>query len=205
MTASEWGETLVGFVIPTAVVIWGILILWRWSRPGIKQPGGWVGGIIEFVLTCVFVILIILAWELFKTWKRQVHSPLPPRTAQSERHRKILDDRGKGFYFAEDRTGASGVREYIPMGCPEGSVRTAIAPTPSGRLNGNPGTTAPPSSAALLQLAGRSVTCTYTTPLNGLIFPSATRSVPIGVPPPTISAAWSEPCTGSNRQPKSPA
>jgi hypothetical protein len=33
---------------------------------------------------------------------------------------------------------------------------TAMAPVPSGRLKGNPGTTVPPSSLTFLQLAGRS-------------------------------------------------
>jgi hypothetical protein len=158
LTASEWAESLVGFVIPTAVVLWGILILWRWSRPGIKQPGGWVGGVIEFVLTCVFVILVILAWELFKTWRRQVPGPLPPRTA--ELRLVTSERRAKGPYLAGDRDRASGVGEYIPRGCPDGSPSSAIAPTPSGRLNGKPGTTVPPNSVAFLQLAVMSATWT---------------------------------------------
>lgn len=51
--------------------------------------------------------------------------------------------------------------------------------------------------------AGRSSGYSMTTPLNVLIFPSATRMVPTGVPPAMISAAWSVPCTGANCQSKS--
>ena len=94
MTASEWGETLVGFVIPTAAVVWGIWTLWRWSSPGIKRPSVFATGVIEFVLTCVLVVLIILGWELFKTWRRQAHGQMSPRVAVSELRFVIRDERG---------------------------------------------------------------------------------------------------------------
>jgi hypothetical protein len=69
-------------------------------------------------------------------------------------------------------------------------------------LKGNPGTTIPPSSVAFLQLARMSLTWTWTTPLNPLILPSARRSVPIAVPPETISTARSVPWSGVNCQSK---
>src|SRR5215470_15181440 len=135
VTASEWGETLIGFVIPTGAVIWGILILWRWSSPETRRPSAFAGGVIEFVLTCVLVVLIILGWELFKTWRRQVHAPLPPRTAENALQ-VTLGERAEACYLDEDRAGADGVREYTPRGWPDGSVKTAMGPAPSGRLNG---------------------------------------------------------------------
>ena len=49
--------------------------------------------------------------------------------------------------------GAIGVLEYIPKGCPEGSLTSPMAPVPFGRLKGNPGTSVPPSSVAFLQLS----------------------------------------------------
>jgi hypothetical protein len=150
----------VGFVIPTAAVVWGIWTLWRWSSPGGKRPAVFATGIIEFVLICVLVVLIILGWELFKTWRRQAHGQLSPRTAKSELRPVIRDRRARASYLAGECAGGRGVREYRPSGCPDGSARTAIAPTPSGRLNGKPGTTFPPSSVALLQAAIMSDTWT---------------------------------------------
>ena len=58
-------------------------------------------------------------------------------------------------YFA---AAGSGVREYIPIGCPAGSATRAIAPLSSFRLNGNPGGIVPPSSFAFAQLADMSLT-----------------------------------------------
>jgi hypothetical protein len=57
-----------------------------------------------------------------------------------------------------DAAGGRGVLEYRPTGWPDGSRTRAMAPRPSGRLKGNPGGMVPPSSFALAQLAGRSVT-----------------------------------------------
>src|SRR5215470_13915201 len=47
--------------------------------------------------------------------------------------------------------GARRVLEYIPTGCPAGSLTRPMAPVPFGRLKGNPGASVPPSSFALLQ------------------------------------------------------
>jgi hypothetical protein len=49
--------------------------------------------------------------------------------------------------------GGSGVLEYIPTGCPAGSLTSPMAPAPFGRSKGNPGTSVPPSSLAFLQLS----------------------------------------------------
>jgi hypothetical protein len=78
VTAGEWAEAIVGFVIPTAAVVWGIWILWHWYRPGARmQAGGLVAGVVGFVLTCVLVILIITGWELFKTWRPSARRARP--------------------------------------------------------------------------------------------------------------------------------
>ncbi len=70
MSTARWLEVVVGFVVPTAAVIWGVWILWRGFRPGgFRRPSGWLAGVIGFLLTCVLVILIVLAWELFKVWR----------------------------------------------------------------------------------------------------------------------------------------
>lgn len=70
MTAGQWVEALVGFVLPTAVVLWVVWMLWEWFRPAMKQPTGLSAGTIGFVLICVLVVVIVLAWEMFKTWRR---------------------------------------------------------------------------------------------------------------------------------------
>ncbi len=75
MTAARWFEVAIGFVIPTATVVWILWSLWRWFNPGaIRPPERFLAGITEFLLLCVFVILVILAWELFKTWRQPTHS-----------------------------------------------------------------------------------------------------------------------------------
>jgi hypothetical protein len=77
MSTGEWFEAVVGFVIPTAAVVWGVWILWHWYRPGAtRQSGGLVAGVVGFVLTCVLVMLIILGWELFKTWRHPARPPV---------------------------------------------------------------------------------------------------------------------------------
>jgi len=82
MTAGTWFEVGIGFVLPTAALIWVLLKLWRWFSPGaIRRPEGFLTGIAEFLLVCVFVILVVLAWELFKTWRQprpsaELHAPL---------------------------------------------------------------------------------------------------------------------------------
>ena len=63
-------------------------------------------------------------------------------------------------HLVGDGAGGSGVLEYRPTGWPAGSTTRPMAPVPSGRLKGNPGTTVPPSSFAFLQLAWISVTWT---------------------------------------------
>ena len=80
MTASEWIETLVGFVIPTAVVIWGVYTLWDSVRPG-RLPAGWVGGVVGFVLVCVLVVLVVLGWEVFKAWRQPLRAMRPAAAA----------------------------------------------------------------------------------------------------------------------------
>jgi predicted PurR-regulated permease PerM len=45
-------------------------MVWRWIRPDFKQASRIVPGVVEFVLVCVLVILILLGWEMFKTWRR---------------------------------------------------------------------------------------------------------------------------------------
>jgi hypothetical protein len=77
VTAGQWAEAFVGFVIPTATVVWGIWILWRSYRPRM-QPGGFVPGVVGFVLTCLLVILIVTGWELFKTWRPSARRARPP-------------------------------------------------------------------------------------------------------------------------------
>ena len=75
MTAGRWFEVGIGFVVPTAALIWILWKLFRWYSPGaMRQPEGFAVGVAEFLLVCVFVILIILAWELFKTWRQPQHS-----------------------------------------------------------------------------------------------------------------------------------
>ena len=77
MTAGRLLEIGVGFVLPTAAVLWGIWVLWRSFRPGdVKMPTPVLDGIVGFLLICVFVVLIVLAWELFRAWRY-------PRGAQS--------------------------------------------------------------------------------------------------------------------------
>jgi hypothetical protein len=94
VTAGHWVETVIGFVIPTAAVVWGVWILWRGFRPGaIRRPTGVLAGVIGFVLTCVLVILIVLAWELFKAWRR----PTPrdsawPRSSVTEVHLVVSNE-----------------------------------------------------------------------------------------------------------------
>ena len=78
MNASQWLETLVGFVIPTAAVIWGVYALWLSVRPG-RLPSGMVGGVVGFVLVGVLVVLVVLGWELFKAWQRPAAYAAAPR------------------------------------------------------------------------------------------------------------------------------
>ena len=52
-------------------------------------------------------------------------------------------------HFVGDGAGGSGVLEYRPTGWPAGSTTRPMAPVPSGRLKGNPGTTVPPELARL--------------------------------------------------------
>ena len=74
MTAGRWFEVGIGFVLPTAALIWILWKLWRsYGRGGIRQTDGFLAGIAEFLLVCVFVILIILAWEMFRTWRKPQH------------------------------------------------------------------------------------------------------------------------------------
>ncbi|HEY7111400.1 MAG TPA: hypothetical protein VIA45_00590 [Thermoanaerobaculia bacterium] len=70
MTAGRLIEITMGFVIPTAAVIWGVWLVWRAFRPGdIRQPSPVFDGIVGFLLICLFVVLVVLGWELFKTWR----------------------------------------------------------------------------------------------------------------------------------------
>ena len=87
MTLARLLEVLVGFVIPTAVVIWGVWVLWRAFLPGdVRQPSPVFDGIVGFLLICVFVVLVVLAWELFKMWRPgRPASPLGPQSAAIER------------------------------------------------------------------------------------------------------------------------
>jgi hypothetical protein len=75
MNAAPWLEAAIGFVVPTAVVVWGVLQVWRWIRPDFKNATRIVPGVVEFALVCVIVILIVLGWEMFKTWRRPRVSP----------------------------------------------------------------------------------------------------------------------------------
>ena len=51
MTAGRLLEIALGFVVPTAAVIWGLWVLWRAFRPGdVKMPSPVVDGIIGFLL-----------------------------------------------------------------------------------------------------------------------------------------------------------
>jgi len=78
MTAGRWFEVGIGFVLPTAALVWILWKLWRWYSPGgIRRPERFLTGVAEFLLVCVFVILIILAWELFRTWRKPQHSAEP--------------------------------------------------------------------------------------------------------------------------------
>ena len=111
MTASELGKTLVGFVIPTAALVWGLWTLWRWSNQAVKRPSAFATGVIAFVLICVLVVLIISGWELFKTWRRRAHGQMAPQVAVSELRVVIRDERARDAYLAEARPGTSDVRE----------------------------------------------------------------------------------------------
>ena len=77
-----------------------------------------------------------------------------------QRHdeQNLRDDRG--LHLEAGFSGASGVREYMPTGWPDGSRTSAMAPAPPGRLKGNPGGMVPPSSFDVAQLASRSGTWT---------------------------------------------
>ena len=80
MTSGQLVEAGLGFVVPTAAVVWGIWMVWRWIRPDFKQASRIVPGVVEFVLVCILVILILLGWEMFKTWRRppiSQHARLP--------------------------------------------------------------------------------------------------------------------------------
>jgi len=71
MTVKQWLEIAMGFVVPTGAVVWGVWILWRWFRPGtVRVPSRWLDAVIGFLLACILVMLIVLAWELFKSWRR---------------------------------------------------------------------------------------------------------------------------------------
>jgi hypothetical protein len=83
MTAGQWLEAGIGFVIPTALLLWAVLLVWRWLNPDLRKSAGIVPGIAEFVLICVFVIVIVLAWEVFKTWRRP-RGTIPMRASASE-------------------------------------------------------------------------------------------------------------------------
>jgi large-conductance mechanosensitive channel len=83
VTGGQWVEALVGFLIPTAAVGWGLWMVWRWVRPDFKHSTRIVPGVVEFVLVCVLVILIVLAWEMFKTWRRP-QNPAQPRSSANE-------------------------------------------------------------------------------------------------------------------------
>ena len=69
MTA-RWVEAAFGFVVPTAAVLWGVWLLWHWFRPpAVKRPPSFVTAVVGFLLVCVLVILIVVAWEMFQTWR----------------------------------------------------------------------------------------------------------------------------------------
>ncbi len=87
----------------------------------------------------------LLGWKLTERPSRGVAVPVHV-LGRTRPH--LLGGAGEGM----------GVREYMPTGCPTGSVTSPTAPPPSDRLNGNPGGTVPPSSFALAQLAWMSVT-----------------------------------------------
>jgi hypothetical protein len=75
VSAGEWVEVVLGFVLPTAAVVFAVARLWRWSGPGLlKRPTGFVAGVAEFLLVCVLVMLVILGWEVFKTWRGRQHA-----------------------------------------------------------------------------------------------------------------------------------
>jgi chromate transport protein ChrA len=86
MMAGRLLEIAVGFVLPTAAVIWGLWILWRSFRPGdVKMPSPVIDGIVGFLLICVFIVLVVLAWELFRTWRypRGAFAPRPTSAASA--------------------------------------------------------------------------------------------------------------------------
>jgi hypothetical protein len=92
MTAGQWIEAVIGFVIPTAAVVWGVWMLWRWFRPSdIKQRSGVVAAVMAFVLAALLVFLIVLAWELFKTWKRPQDSTRPGSSVSELQDAVIID------------------------------------------------------------------------------------------------------------------
>ena len=84
MTAGRLVEIAVGFVLPTAAVLWGLRVVWRSFRPGdVGMPAPVFDGIVGFLMICVFVVLIILAWELFRTWRFPRANSRRPATSTS--------------------------------------------------------------------------------------------------------------------------
>jgi len=91
MTAARLLEIAVGFVLPTAAVLWGLRILWRSFRPGdVTMPSPVLDGIVGFLLICVFVVLIVVAWELFRTWRYPRADSRRPAASTS-----VFDARGE--------------------------------------------------------------------------------------------------------------
>jgi|SRR5215471_10206262 len=71
MIPVSWLEALVGFVIPTAALIWIVRTLWRSFRPGdLKQASPFLDGVVGFLLICFVVVLVVVGWEMFKSWRR---------------------------------------------------------------------------------------------------------------------------------------
>ena len=76
-----------------------------------------------------------------------------PASSRHLRRRRGVPHHRNRHHLEPGFCGAIGVLEYMPMGCPAGSLTSPMAPVPFGRSKGNPGTSVPPSSFALLQLA----------------------------------------------------
>jgi hypothetical protein len=137
MNPVHWIETVFGFVIPTAVVVWGVWMLWHWFGPGdIRQPPGLVAGVVRFLLVCLLVIFIILAWELFKAWRRPRFRTARPGTPVSER--LVSDPR---------RLRAMSARSVVRINAGRNGETVSSSRTSGRRLEAWPGAAAGGSAA----------------------------------------------------------
>jgi hypothetical protein len=69
MTAKRWFEVAIGFVLPTAAILWCVWNEWVGLSGGVRRPPRSLDGVVRFLLTCVLVMVIVLSWEMFRVWR----------------------------------------------------------------------------------------------------------------------------------------